>query len=81
MDSFELPVAYKGEELTFPARLVTAGFAPRFVVLVNEVEVVFERDDAGEFRALLPNAAEFTGKLPAHDLLEAIHASIVAITS
>ena len=81
MDAFDLPVSYKGAELTFPTRLITTGFAPRFIVFVDETEVIFERDDAGEFRALLPNAADFTGKLPPHDLLEAIHASIVAITS
>jgi hypothetical protein len=81
MDSFELPVAYKGQELTFPARLLTKGFAPRFVILVNDAEIIFERDDNGEFRALLPHSNEFTGHLPEKGLLEAIHTSIVAITS
>jgi hypothetical protein len=81
MDSFELPVAYKGQELSFRARLVTTGFAPRFVVLVNEVEITFERDDNGEFRALLPYANEYSDHLLEKALLQAIHASIVAITS
>ena len=80
MDSFELPVAYKGQELCFPARILTAGFAPRFIVLVNEVEIIFERDDNGDFRALVPHANEFIGHLPEKALLEAIHESIVAIT-
>jgi hypothetical protein len=39
----------------------------RFLVDIDGVEVILERDDAGEFRAILP--AGFTGKAPDQEMI------------
>jgi hypothetical protein len=75
-----LPVTYRGQEYAFPFRVVPQGFTMRYTVLVGDVEVVYERDDAGELRALIYNQDEITGKLPERGLLEAISAVIVQLT-
>lgn len=49
---FELPVPYKGEELLLKGRLVTFAYSYKFYVVVNGHELVFERDDAHQFRVL-----------------------------
>lgn len=53
--SFDLPVMYKGEERTYPTRAVLYGYAYRFYVLVNDAELVFEKDDEQQFRVLQEN--------------------------
>lgn len=55
--SFDLPVMYKGEERTFPTRAVLFGYAYRFYVLVNDAELVFEKDDEQQFRVLQENSS------------------------
>jgi hypothetical protein len=42
----------------------------RFLVDIDGVEVVLERDDAGEFRAILPEG--FTGKPPDKEIIGGI---------
>ncbi|WP_300597375.1 hypothetical protein [Niabella sp.] len=53
---FELPVTYKNEALLFNGRLVTFAYDYTFYVKVNGREVIFERDDAGNLRAITPMA-------------------------
>ena len=55
-ESFTLTVPYKGEQHEFETELMVTGYTYKFRTLVNGTEVFFERDDAGEFRALAPNA-------------------------
>jgi hypothetical protein len=42
----------------------------RFFVDIDGIEVVLERDDAGEFRAILPEG--FTGKSPDKEMIGGI---------
>ncbi|MEE6126625.1 hypothetical protein V2E39_04385 [Chryseobacterium arthrosphaerae] len=61
MEEFEVPVSYKGKEYVFNARLATFTYGYKIYVDVNGTEVVFERDDSGNLRALLPeNTSETT---------------------
>lgn len=55
MEEFEIPVTYKGQEYLFNGRLATFTYGYKFYVDVNGVEVVFERDDEGNLRAMLPD--------------------------
>lgn len=72
---FNLPVTYKGKELTYQARLVTFGYSFKFFVMVDSVELVFEKDDAGEYRVVQENTvAQFD-----HELLQAIVNSLEQI--
>lgn len=50
--SFELPVCYKGQDIELPMRLVTFGYTYRFVVQAGDTEIIIERDEQGELRAL-----------------------------
>lgn len=50
--SFELPVMYKGEEREYKARAVVYGYTYRFYILVDDTELIFEKDDEQQFRVL-----------------------------
>ena len=72
MDELLLPVTYKSVDYEFPLRIVPGGLVYHFVVQVADVEVIIERDDSGDFRALIHNQDVITAKLPEAGLLEAI---------
>ncbi|RYY92797.1 MAG: hypothetical protein EOO11_20795 [Chitinophagaceae bacterium] len=58
LESFDLPVTYKGKERSFSAALVQRGFAHRIEVDVDGTPVYFEWDEERKFRALVdPDAA------------------------
>jgi hypothetical protein len=58
----EIPVTVRGVERVFAARVQAWRYGLRFLVDIDGVELVVERDDAGEFRAILPEG--FRGKPP-----------------
>ena len=66
----EIPVEIRGVERTFSARVQAWRYGVRFLVDVDGVEVTLERDDAGEFRAILPEG--FAGKMPDKEAIGAI---------
>ena len=66
----EIPVTVKGVERAFDARVQASQYSLRFFVDIDGTEVIFERDDAGEFRAILPEG--FTGKQPDREVITAI---------
>ena len=65
-----IPVEYAGAEREFEARVQVWQYGHRFFVDVEGVELVFERDDSGQYRALTPEG--YTGKLPDRGLVQAI---------
>jgi len=52
----ELQVSYNGRELTFKVRLVTFAYSYKFYVMVEDQELIIERDDEQHFRAIASNA-------------------------
>lgn len=52
-DCFDIPIVYKNEELSFPARLLMQGYTHTFQVMIDGIEVIFEADEEGQYRALL----------------------------
>jgi hypothetical protein len=66
----EIPVTVRGTDRLFTARVQAWQYGLRFLVDIDDVEVVLERDDAGEFRAILPDG--FTGKLPDKEMISGI---------
>ncbi|QMU30153.1 hypothetical protein [Adhaeribacter radiodurans] len=52
-DNLELPVTYKGEEYTFPVRIVQTGYTHKLEVNVNGQRILFEPDESQEYRALV----------------------------
>lgn len=66
----EIPVEIHGKDQVFTARVQAWQYGLRLFVDVDGVEVIFERDDAGEFRAILPEG--FAGKAPDKEVIAAI---------
>ena len=69
-ESVEIPVTIRGEERVYTALVQAWRYGVRFLVDVDGVEVTLERDDAGEFRAVLPEG--FNGKTPDKEAIAAI---------
>jgi len=66
----EIPVTVRGVERSFDGRVQASQYSLRFFVDIDGTEVIFERDDAGEFRAILPEG--FGGKAPDREVISAI---------
>lgn len=57
MEEFELPVTYKGKEELFNVKLATFTHGYKFYIDVHGHEVVFERDDSGNMRAIVQDTS------------------------
>lgn len=73
----EIPVTIRDAERVFAARVQAWRYGTRFLVDIEGVEVVMERDDAGEFRAILPEG--FEGKPPDKEMIGEIIAVLQAL--
>ncbi|HUZ61043.1 MAG TPA: hypothetical protein VMU83_19875 [Hanamia sp.] len=51
---FELPVEHKGQQLMLKASLLVTGYTHKFSVEVDEQIIVFEPDEEGNYRGLIP---------------------------
>ena len=68
--TIEIPIEIRGTERVYLGHVQAWQFGLRFLVDVDGVEMTLERDDAGEFRALLPEG--FAGKMPDKEVIAAI---------
>jgi len=71
-NQFEIPVNYRNQDLLVPATLQVMGYTYRIVASLGEVELYFERDDAGDFRAILAPETPATAKVPDAGLVQAV---------
>jgi len=76
-----LPVTYRGQELEFPLQILQTGYTLKFVVTIGEAKMIFEKDDQGEYRAILAEAETYKGKMPEQGLLAAIHEVLQSLDS
>jgi hypothetical protein len=76
-EQFLIPVLYNGIERQFEASLRMRGYSHRFEVNVDGIIVYFERDEEGNYRAVIP--PEEKGKVPPIELLQAIGQAIEGI--
>lgn len=75
-NDFDIPVTYNGKELSFPAKLLTLGYIFKIEVIVHDTPILFERDDEGEWRALLgDNSLDKTNNIDI-ELLRALSLSL-----
>lgn len=79
-EDFQLPVIYKGKELSYTARLLRLGYIYKIEVEVNDSIVHFERDDEGNWRVLLSEQDVKQGRSVDKELLVQMIASIDQIT-
>ena len=52
-NSFELPVHYNGQELSFSGSLITYGYSYKIAMDVFDTPINFEPDEEGSYRALI----------------------------
>lgn len=78
-EPFEIPVLHKGQELLFPARLLNVGYSHKFLVTINGVDLFFEQDNNGKYRAMSNASNQVDMKNLDTDLLQAIAESIESI--
>ena len=75
-DSFELPVFYNNQEILLPAQLHQYGYTYKIEVDVNGISVFFERDEEGNWRAIVDPSEFEKNKSFSIELLQAIACSI-----
>jgi hypothetical protein len=73
-EPFFLPVIYKGVEQQFEASLQRRGYVHVLSVNVYGAPVIFERDEEGNWRALI--SGDEKGKIPDPELFQAIGQTI-----
>ena len=49
---FEIPVVYKGKEISFPAEVIRYGYVHRIQINVDEQILFLEKDEEGSYRAI-----------------------------
>ena len=54
-DTFDIPVIYKNKELLFIGRLLHLGYVHKIAIDVNGEQILLEKDDEGNYRAVLAN--------------------------
>ena len=52
MDTLEIPVSYKNQELSLKAHVVRFGYVNHIVVDLGGTQITIERDEEGNYRAL-----------------------------
>jgi carbamate kinase len=76
-ESLELPVSIKGETHCFTASIQAYGYVYKLAVDIHGTEVVFEKDEQGDFRAILASP-EGSGKADA-EIIKAILDTLASI--
>lgn len=78
-ESYTITVQYKAATYNFEARLDTAGYIPRFYVLINGLEVVYEPDEDRNYRAILHESALRSVKEQDVELIKAVGEKIESL--
>ncbi len=79
-ETFHIPVLYKGEELSFEAKLLLLGsYTHKIQVEIYGHEVLFEPDEERNYRAVINVSQVEEGEKIPHDLLKAIADKIESI--
>jgi len=55
-NDLEIPVTYKGQELSFPGKLLLTGYTHKIQVEVDDQLIMFEPDEERNYRAILDAA-------------------------
>lgn len=79
-NTFILEVVYDNKILSFDARLSILGYSHKFYIEVNGSEVVYEPDEEGRYRAIIPAGLgdKYSGD---RELLRVIGETIEAVFS
>lgn len=61
-EPFILEVEHNGRQLQLETRFLRLGYTYKFTVLVDEIEIMFERDEEGGLRAVVPDGIDEKNK-------------------
>ena len=75
-NSFELPVSYKGKVVLFPGQLHQYGYSQKIEINVNGLSLFFERDEEGNWRALVDPSELEKNRSINKELIQAVIHSI-----
>jgi len=78
-NNFELPVRYKGRDLLFPAQWHQYRYGLRIEVSVDGKDILFERDEEMNWRAIVGQAVQEDNRPVSSELLQAMAESIETI--
>jgi hypothetical protein len=78
-DTFDIPVTYKNKELLFKSQLLILGYTHKISVDVNGTEVLYERDEERNYRAIIDFEKMEGMKMIDKELLKAIAVAIETI--
>ncbi len=70
-ETFEIPVNYKNQEFSFKAHILRYGYIHHIIVDVDGTNITIERDEEGNYRALV-NPEKINDNKIDIELLEAI---------
>ena len=76
---FEIPLTYRNQQLLVPAQLRVQGYTYRIEAMVEGVTLYFERDDSGDFRAIVPAETPADAKLPETALVQAVTEALASL--
>lgn len=65
-DTFEIPITWKGNEISFAAKLIPTGYITRIGIDIYGEEVVLEPDEEGQYRVVMETDA--SGNYPEIDI-------------
>jgi len=71
-ESFTITVLHKGAEKEITGRLRVSAYTHQFLFSIGDAEIILEKDDEGNFRALNPSALSDTGHQPDPSLVRAL---------
>jgi hypothetical protein len=57
-EPFILEVEHNGRQLQLETRIMRLGYTYKLSVVVDEIEIIFERDEEGGFRAVVPEGVD-----------------------
>ena len=79
-ESLILPLNVGGKQMSLEAKLQVFGYSYRFLILVEDIEVIFERDEEGHFRAMVgPEDRQKSARRLEPSLLQGIAEALEAL--
>ncbi|RAI99680.1 hypothetical protein LX64_04222 [Chitinophaga skermanii] len=70
MDAFTIAIPFNNEEKEVTILPVQQGYVMKLMVTIDDVEFIYELDDEGKWRAIMPG--DLPAKMPGNDLLQAV---------
>lgn len=71
-ESFTITVLHNGKEKEMTGRLRISAYTHQFLFNIGDAEIILEKDDEGNFRAIIPVVISNAGPKPDPSLVSAL---------